>query len=395
MKSLLALLITTGLLTSVMGQEIDPATRNIHQRGDFSNLAAVIAETGSAHVVTLGGSITQNTGGHSKRVPEWLAAKYPECDFTFTNAGLSSTCSTTGAFRLERFVLEKGPVDLLIVEFAVNDDQDAMYSAEVAKRGMEGIVRRVRGYNPNADILMVQYVNPAMLDLVQRGETPVSIAAHEVVAEHYGITSVDVAGEVADATEAGRYTWDDYGGTHPAAFGYEMATNLMTTALDAGLKEEGELEPHPLPKPLDPQAYDAARWIDPQVALWLGGWKLGQVGKAMLPVGGIRGDYEKYQVLRAEEPGSTLYFNFRGRAVGAFVLAGPDAGMAEYSIDNGEWKTVDFFHKHSAGLNYPRSVIFADDLSGSGHQLALRVAEKKNEKSSGNALSILFFEVNE
>ena len=31
--------------------------------------------------------------------------------------------STTGAFRLERDVLSAGPLDLLFVEFAVNDDQ--------------------------------------------------------------------------------------------------------------------------------------------------------------------------------------------------------------------------------------------------------------------------------
>lgn len=55
----------------------------------------------------------------------WLEKTFPETEFTFTNAGISSTCSTTGAFRLKEEVLGKGPVDLFFVEFAVNDNSDA------------------------------------------------------------------------------------------------------------------------------------------------------------------------------------------------------------------------------------------------------------------------------
>ena len=53
--------------------------------------------------------------------PKWMATgpwlwisekKYPQTKFTFINAGISSTCSTTGAFRLVRDVISKGPIDL-------------------------------------------------------------------------------------------------------------------------------------------------------------------------------------------------------------------------------------------------------------------------------------------
>lgn len=363
------------------------AEESIKVRGDFANLQAA-AEKGALRVVTLGGSITQNAKGHSAMLPEWLGEKFPDCEIEAVNAGLSSTCSTTGAFRLLQDVLSSGPVDLLVVEFAVNDDQDAMHSREDAIRGMEGIVRQMRLRSFATDILMVHYVNPGMLEELQAGEVPVSIAAHEAVAEHYGITSVNVAQALAD----GAMDWKTYGGTHPKSAGYELATKLMAGALEKGLAAE----PKPagdLPVPLDRDSYDGATFVDPQTASWLGGWKWGKATKELIPQGAIREDYVALNVLRAEEAGSTLYLNFSGRAIGAFILAGPDSGIVEVSIDADEWRSIDTYHRFSKTLNYPRSVMFASGLSSGNHQFALRI-RKREEGDGGNALNLLNFEVN-
>ncbi|MEM7015642.1 MAG: SGNH/GDSL hydrolase family protein, partial [Verrucomicrobiota bacterium] len=107
----------------------------------------------TGHVAFLGGSITANAKGHSAMIPAWLEERYPDTKFTFTNAGISSTCSHTGAFRLIVDVLFKCQVDLLVVEFAVNDDQDAGHSRVHAIRGMEGVIRRLKAHNPGADVL--------------------------------------------------------------------------------------------------------------------------------------------------------------------------------------------------------------------------------------------------
>ena len=101
-----------------------------------------------------------------------------------------------------------------------------------------------------------------------------------------------------------------------------------------------------------------------------------------------------YQLLRGDKPGAELKFEFEGRAVGAFLLAGPDAGIVETKIDDGPLTKHDLFHRFSGGLNYPRSVIFAADLDPGKHVLTLRISEDKNPKSKGNTASILFFEVN-
>jgi hypothetical protein len=46
-------------------------------------------------------------------------------------------------------------------------------------------------------------------------------------------------------------------------------------------------------------------------------------------------------------------------------------------------------------LNYPRTVILADDLAGSYHTAAIRTAAEKPAGSEGNSATILFFGVNE
>ena len=46
-----------------------------------------------------------------------LDRKFPRTKFKFINAGISSTRSTTGAFRLNDQVLEKGVIDLFFIEF--------------------------------------------------------------------------------------------------------------------------------------------------------------------------------------------------------------------------------------------------------------------------------------
>lgn len=93
-----------------------------------------IAGQSEARVAFLGGSITEMEG-YRPLVEKWLTERFPQTKFSFIRAGISSTCSNTGAFRFQRDVVAQGPVDLLLVEFAVNDDQDAHHDADGCVRG--------------------------------------------------------------------------------------------------------------------------------------------------------------------------------------------------------------------------------------------------------------------
>ncbi len=370
--------------------------KHVHLRGDLAHLKQQLESGGRCHVAFLGGSITENKGGHAAMVPAWLESEFPGCDFEFTNAGWASTCSTSGAFRLDSQVFGGTPVDLLIVEFAVNDDQDAAHPARECVRGMEGVVRHVRRDHPHCEVLMVHFVNPEILATLRGGGTPVSIAAHEQVAEHYSVTSVSVAAEVAEGIGEARYSWDDYGGTHPKKFGYELASNMIIAAIRQGLAEAPRGGParDALPDPIDPASYDGGMLVPPGKAGQSGGWRIGRAGPKLLPAGNIRSTYTGFDVLRGDRAGDSLEFEFEGRGVGAFVLAGPDAGVVETSVDGAPFVKHDLYHRFSGGLNYPRSVIFSADLIPGRHRLKLRIAPEKNERSTGTTASILFFEVN-
>jgi len=362
------------------------------ERGGVPNFIARMEKERKAHVAFLGGSITQNQTGHTAMVPEWLEKTYPEVEFTFTNAGLSSTCSVTGAFRADRDVFSKGPVDLLVVEFAVNDDQDAGHDRKTAIRGLEGIIRQYFEANPTGDVISVQFVNPQMLEKKQAGEAVVSVEAHKAAARNYGLAIVDVGQALADEIAAGTMTWDkDYGGTHPNKLGYRFASDLIIKVIDDTVSGETP-QTVTLPDPLDEKSYSGATMVDVQTFNWLGGWKYGQVSKELLPVGQIRADYEVYPAIRSDEPGNYLYYNFSGTMLGAFVLAGPDAGRLEVSIDSGEWMPVDLHHHYSKSLNYPRSVVLVDDLSDAYHQAAIRTAVGDSEEKK--TATILHFQVN-
>ena len=164
---------------------------NIHQRSALGNCRVQFERNKTGHVAFIGGSITQ-MNGYRPMVSAMLTKRFPDTKFTFTDAGISSTCSTTGAGRLVSDVLSKGPVDLFFIEFAVNDDQDAGHKLRECIRGMEGIIRHGRTYNPNMDIIITYFVNPGMIETIDAGKNPIPMTGHKKVAEHYSISTIDL-----------------------------------------------------------------------------------------------------------------------------------------------------------------------------------------------------------
>ena len=62
---------------------------------------------------------------------------------------------------------------------------------------MEGIIRHARALNPNVDIVVTFFVNEGMLKTLQAGQTPLTVEAHESVCEHYAVSTINLAREVA------------------------------------------------------------------------------------------------------------------------------------------------------------------------------------------------------
>ncbi|WP_339733720.1 SGNH/GDSL hydrolase family protein [uncultured Gimesia sp.] len=362
--------------------------QNIHQRGSYQNSRQKFETEKTGHVAFLGGSITE-MNGYRPMVSQFLEKAFPETKFQFTNAGISSTCSNTGAFRTNRDVLSQGPVDLFFVEFAVNDDQDAGHSETAAIRGMEGVIAQIRRHNPDADIVMVHFVNPSMLETIQQNKKPLSSSSHERVAKHYQISTVDLASEVARLIQENQLTWKQFGGTHPAPFGNAICAAMVEKLLTNAWQEKGARSKHETPeKPLDPFSFRNGRLIDVKHAKLNSGWTIEVPDWKSIP-GSKRSRFTSIPMLCATKAGAELELDFEGTALGVFTVAGPDAGTLDVSIDGGPFQSFDLYHKYSKGLHYPRSVVFNSQLKPGKHHAKIRLSDKESGK--GHAARIMSF----
>ncbi len=366
----------------------------INPREGLANSANVFTETGKGRVAFIGGSITEMEG-YRPRTYETLESLFPGTEFDFVNAGISSTGSTTGAFRLASDVLATGKVDLLFIEFAVNDDQDADHTDTEMIRAMEGMVINARERNPLVDIVFLYTANEGHIALYHSGKVPQEIAAHEKVAAYYGIPSVNFAADVAKRMGMKEFDWKKFGGVHPAPFGADIYAEDIASLLKAEAGWSEKKEAHKMPdKSLDSLNYSGGRFLSIDAAVADDGWAVEEPDWESIP-GSKRGRFVGFPMLVSETPGAVYEVAFEGTAIGAYLVAGPDAGMLECSIDGGAREEFDLFHKHSAGLHYPRTVMFATDLKPGKHILRMVVSGRKNPASKGSAARIIEFVENQ
>ena len=347
-------------------------------------------------VVFLGGSITEMTGWRD-HMCAFLRERFAQTEFEFVNAGIASTDSTLGPFRLGTDAFAQGPVDLLFVEFAVNDQHNSRGHTERV-RGMEGIIRQARTRNPHVDILVQYFVDPAKMDLFNAGQPDPVIVDHEAVCNHYGIPANDLAREIVDRINRGELAWEDFGDAHPKPFGHEIYAASMRRVFDAAwsgpLAAEAKRAPHAMPlAPLDPLNYERARYVGLKTAALGNGWTMvaswDRCGKA-----GKRKQFVRVPMLEAMEPGAELALDFEGTAVGILVIAGPDVGVLDYWIDDGPPERLDQFTQWSPGLHIPWAYMLSADLDAGAHRLRLRTTDEKHERSKGHAARIVQFLVN-
>jgi lysophospholipase L1-like esterase len=384
----------TFFLLSISCMAGEDENRNVILRGSYSNSQLQFKGGKTGRVAFMGGSITQ-MNGYRPMVAAHLQKLFPETKFEFINAGISSTCSTTGAFRLRSQVLEKGKVDLFFIEFAVNDDQDAGHAYRKCVRGMEGIIRQARRAQPKMDMIVTHFVNPGMLKDLQSGKMPVPMAAHEEVLKKYAISTIFLAREVADRITAGTLTWKKFGGTHPGPVGNAIAAEMIGKLLETDWSKPAAQaqKDHPMPgKVIDQGSYFNGTFLSPAGSA-NPDWKWQVPNWKKIP-GGFRGTFAGMSLLCVDQPERETSVKFKGGALGAYILAGPDAGAVEVSIDGGPWKRVDLYHRYSRGLHYPRTVMFAADLEPKEHTARLRMGKDSNPASKGSAARILQFTVN-
>ncbi|MCE8601881.1 alpha/beta fold hydrolase [Bacteroides fragilis] len=366
-------------------------------RGDYRNSYQMFEKERVGTVAFLGGSITEMKGWRDM-ICEDLKQRFPYTKFTFIDAGIPSTGSTPGAFRLADDVLSKAKVDLLFVEAAVNDDTNGFNAIEQV-RGMEGIVRHALLSNPSMDIMMLHFIYDPFIPKLDGGQMPDVILNHERVANHYLIPSVNLATEIAARMREGEFNWEQFGGTHPKPLGHAYYAATINKVLDemyASCVAAGPaVKPHVLPAvPLDGYSYTNGKLVDIRQAHINKGWQLVPSWTPRL-IAETRPGFVDVPMLETDRPGAKLTLDFEGTAVGIFCVSGPAAGILEYSIDGATFKKLDTFTAWSGGLYIPWVYIFDTELPKGKHRLMLRMSKDHHPQSKGTACQIRQFVVNE
>lgn len=364
-------------------------------RGNLHNSYFKFEKEKKGRVAFLGGSITEMRGWKDE-VERQLKQRFPYTTFEFVEAGIASTGTTPGAFRLHHDILSKGAVDLLFVEAAVNDDTNFFTPVEQV-RGMEGEVRHALQNNPATDIIMLHFIYDPFIPLVAKGQQPDVVMNHERVANHYLVPSVNLIQEIGERMLAGEFTWKQFGGTHPSPFGHKFYAAAVGHLLDEMWRDASSAKgivPHEIPStPLDPWSYDRGVLIDPREAKVNKGWTYVSSWRADNKLEKRRG-FVDVPMLESTRPGDKLTLDFEGRAVGIFCTPGPAAGIIEYSIDGAPFKRIDTFTPWSKDLYIPWVHMLETELEPAHHRLVLRMSKEKHPESKGTECQIRHFVVN-
>ena len=350
--------------------------QSIHRRGSLANSYLKFMREKKGCVAFLGGSITEMRGWRDM-IKEDLKQRFPYTEFTFTEVGIPSAGSTPHASRFENDVLNAGTPDLLFVEAAVNDDTNHFNYVQQT-RAMEGIIRHARVASPEMDIIMLHFIYDPFIPLLNKGIQPDVIMNHERVANYYSVPSINLAEEVACRMRGGEFNWKYFGGTHPHWAGHKFYAAAINRLFDeewSGEVVKAKTQPHALPKtPIDPYSYDKGKFVDIRSAKQLHGWKVVEDWTPTVKSGTRKG-FVNVPMLVAEKAGASLSLDFKGRAVGIFCAAGPQACVLEYSVDGAPFKSLDTFTDWSKSLYLPWVYMFETELASERHTLRLRVAK--------------------
>lgn len=366
----------------------------ISRYGNLDNINYRIKTEKKATVAFFGGSIT-NMVGWRDMVCKYLSATYPDTHFTFINAGIPSLGSLPHAFRIDKDVLSKGRIDLLFIEAAVNDRVNGT-NEQTQRRALEGIVRHTLSTNSNTNMIMMAFVDPDKMEDYKARKIPVEVQVHQDIANKYHLPFINLAKEVNDRINAGEFNWkDDFKNLHPSPFGQGIYLRSIRTLLAAELSKpaRARLVPAKLPAAADPFNYANGTYLNISQARDLKDFKLDKDWKPADSTH-TRAGFVNVPMLVADKPGAALTLPFSGRTIGISVVAGPDAGMIKYSIDDNLQPDIDLYTQWSKSLHLPWYLILGDSLTPGNHTLKLQVSDQHNQKSKGTACRIVYFLVN-
>ncbi|WP_195724446.1 SGNH/GDSL hydrolase family protein [Paenibacillus monticola] len=343
----------------------------------------------SITVAFLGGSITEGAGATDAETSSWraltgsyLQGRYVNQSFRFINAGVGGTDSTLGAHRLHEHVLRAGRIDLLFVEFSVNDGNDRDESI----RGMEGIVRQCWRLSPETDICFLYTAAEKNLT----GSRPFNIAVHEEVAGHYGIPSVNFAARIYTQIQAGERVWKELApdGYHPNDAGHALYAGFLQKYLETALASDSMVahrQEVSSTAPLDSLNYEYGMMLDGHGADYSEAFENREL-KLGDPLMNWRFSTEH---IYSDDPEASFSFTVTGQGAGLVLLIGPDTGIFEYSVNGSPYTAVNMFDDWCLNAYRPLPAMFPIRDQREKLHVTVRNTGMKDERSLGSGLRIL------
>ena len=204
-------------------------SRAVVSEGNIVRLANAMKKAQKGEKVTvgtIGGSITQGSCStvyencYASKFFGWWEEKFPEAEFNFVNAGIGGTNSYLGVHRVDEQLLSYDP-DVVIVEFAVNDDDKVMN-----KFSYDSLVRKILSHKSN----------PAVILLFTTMEDGTSLQeTHKEIGTAYDLPMLSYHDVVYPEVASGALKWADISpdDIHPNDEGHAIIGTIISNYLNS------------------------------------------------------------------------------------------------------------------------------------------------------------------
>jgi lysophospholipase L1-like esterase len=232
--------------------------RSIVSTGNLYRMASFIdkARSGSSlKIGCIGGSITFGTAASSdgaryiNRLQDFLQRAFSKSTFSVVDAGIGATNSRFGCSRVQDDLLVQNP-DLIIIEFAVNDDPG---DSVLTIQSIEGLVRQCLKYG-SAPVIMLFTMNNA-------GDTVIS-HWHAIIGNHYCLPVISYRNAMWPFIADGQMLWSliSADNVHPNDNGHLIIGYLLYSFIKNVCTKIDTSQPVslPMPTPFSTDLYEFA-----------------------------------------------------------------------------------------------------------------------------------------
>lgn len=429
MKKIISVFLAVLLTVTSLGITSNVFASNDKTVSALSNTYAKLQNGERIHVGYFGGSVTNGYGvnkdaGYSQdkdswrgKSLTWLNEQFPAASgeedrfYEGFHAGLGGSGTDLNLYRADRVLAldTDDPVDLLFIEFSINDSYEG-HSYDKSAFYMEAIIQKVLTKNPTCDIVIILTTDHNKL-MASHEEPHMNAQAHIDVADHYGIPYFWFGGYMYDfiAGENGgklptatSQLWYQYfmDGCHPNQNGYAkycefLVDNFLAPNLDVTKGFSTQIKNHTIPA----TNYNTTAKFMSQLESYHGVTKSSYYNAALpidaydvfpCEITNINSGYCFYNpganttnpfslnAVLTTTPGASFSATFYGKSAGMYFKGHPTNGAIQYRVDGGEWLSYDLYR---SSQNTNEHFMFYENLSEGEHtvDVILRKTVKGSE----------------